>query len=512
MRLRAFTFLFGLLFTYLSAWGSHSAGTGDGERMSKPVLGGTASNIKQVVRIRRFSTDPTAKFHCSSTVVGEQELITAAHCVETGKAYQVNVGSEESPVWEEVECVAHRDYPRASLGALARAQSTRETAMQLCDAFKSGRASEAQVQAARKEHFGAQQAAHSLTDAQAASDLAACRLKRGKFPMKPAAMRRISEVPAGTFQHVGFGCTGFGTRSPVYPEHRQGGRAKLAPGIADNADSIRTLYTAGDSSGVGVCFGDSGGFLGAAAGDDVSISGVHSTSGVGSYDLDRDMCIFRYTPRLTPTGATSVNLFSSASEILLKELEAKGWRFAGRASGPPPIVPLPLPPGLVPAPLPLPDGGVPPITGTPREPFFRIGGWRGGLNEYYPHNPSNPNSGILVVRDSGGRAVEYHEYTGDPRSRTSIRLLPGAPPGFVDGRPTTGPIVGTSPAPISPPPVGGVSDPDVLRRWEAAGQPVQDGLPVIRIGVSHPPLTPGQVYMINGRKWRFVGGSKFTGA
>lgn len=433
---------------------------------------------KEVVYIKRDGSPNDSD--CSATIVSSTTILTAAHCVNVvGGVYRV---ATAPGVWRELTCRFNPGFgstpaPDVTLGR------------RLVQACRSGSDPTGKSYATVLAEYRESAKGRILQDHQMPTDLAACKLVSGTFSGPQATLKRFDQL-SGSLEHIGYGCTGYEGGWFNYakqPTQSRGWTEVVRPHAA-NAPFLSTHYQQGNGTRSGLCPGDSGGFTGEVIDDRAFISLINSGSDAVKkvHPPEAPDCKFRLEDNSVGTSVL-VNLYSQESDAFLRQLETEGFTFNGRTVTAPNPGATPVPPSFI-------------SNQEPRPFFQRAKGRHGGPVEFHPSG-DDVTRGTVVLKNAAGQVIERLEYNGDPR----LGLVPVRPlVAIQNGEPrpkTTAPV---NPLPQQPPPP--VNN-GIANAWRAAGQQVaQDGTPIIRIGVPHPPLTSGQVYLISGQRWRYVGG------
>jgi S1-C subfamily serine protease len=122
-------------------------------------------------------------------------------------------------------------------------------------------------------------------------------------------------------EHIGFGTTGTdeeGKYTNDKLEEQNRGPAKLALNQKSSA-TIETVFDANDPNSVGICPGDSGGFLGSRVGGQSYISGIHSSASTTQLKFNDVACRFENYV-ISNASATSVNLYSASAQSFLNQI------------------------------------------------------------------------------------------------------------------------------------------------------------------------------------------------
>lgn len=183
---------------------------------------------------------------CTSTIIGEKVLLTAAHCVANGAKATVIYGGVE----REVECTHHKDYRGESCSSAKTAEETAGCTADIALCFPTGKNGK----------------------------------EKDTFPTSFASFERLRAPPQGPKQGdrlklLGWGCTvAGGSLSPILLESEPDPTVLYGstPGASKGAKSKSLLEYIKTSGGNAVCKGDSGGAVYSKVGTQLVIEGVVS--------------------------------------------------------------------------------------------------------------------------------------------------------------------------------------------------------------------------------------------
>lgn len=289
--------------------------------IQRTVLEGDPSPIKQFIQIN-LELPGGGKSMCTATIIGEDTVLTAAHCAPSYAKVSTKVGGTE----QSMKCVADRKFPEASYEDEVSLAKAKDEMMKACKNAGGQRTAELQ---SKEEAFN--KAVSKVASAKiltSKSDLALCKLTKGKFDVPPAKIGTV-EKGSNRYKAGGFGCTTYEPK-PVYPDSVVTGAVTIAtvfPG------TIWTKYVAGDPKKSGLCGGDSGGPLFEKTGGGITLVGVNSAGSTttGEYKLDPKDCTVDVQGREKGIGI-HVNLASGETKKFFAEAAAQGFNVNGGPS------------------------------------------------------------------------------------------------------------------------------------------------------------------------------------